>query len=55
MSLDDARTKLEAWRRCYNEDRHHSGIGQKTPILLDIAGGAAIPPQAKEAENSSLR
>ena len=55
MSLDDARAKLEAWRRYYNEDRPHSGIGQKTPILLHIAGGAASPPQAKEAENSSLR
>jgi putative transposase len=55
MSLDDARAKLEAWRRYYNEDRPHSGIGQKTPILLHIAGGAASPPQAKEAENSSPR
>ena len=55
MSLDDARAKLEAWRRYYNEDRPHSGIGQKTPILLHTAGGAASPPQAKEAENSSLR
>jgi putative transposase len=55
MSLDDARAKLERWRRYYNEDRPHSGIGQKTPILLHIAGGAASPPQAKEAENSSLR
>jgi putative transposase len=55
MSLDDARAKLEGWRRYYNEDRPHSGIGQKTPILLHIASGAASPPQAKEAENSSLR
>jgi putative transposase len=55
MSLDDARAKLEGWRRYYNEDRPHSGIGQKTPILLHIAGGAASPPPAKEAENSSLR
>jgi len=55
MSLDDARAKLESWRRYYNEDRPHSGIGQKTPILLHTAGGAAGPPQAKETENSSLR
>jgi putative transposase len=55
MSLDDARAKLEGRRRYYNEDRPHSGIGQKTPILLQIAGGAASPPQAKEAESSSLR
>ena len=28
MSLEDAREKLEDWRRYYNEDRPHSGIGQ---------------------------
>ena len=54
MSLDDARAKVEAWRRYYNEDQPHSGIGQKTPTLLHIAGGAVSPPQAKDAENSSL-
>lgn len=55
MSLDDARAKLEGWRRYYNEDRPNSGIGQKTPVLLHVACGAASPPQAKEAENSSRR
>lgn len=39
----------------YNEARPHSGTGQKAPILLHITGGAASPPQAEEAENSSLR
>ena len=34
MSLEDARQKLEDWRRYYNEDRPHSGIGQIPPILL---------------------
>jgi putative transposase len=28
MSLEDARQKLEDWRRYYNEDRPHGGIGQ---------------------------
>jgi hypothetical protein len=34
MSLDDARRKCEAWRRDYNEERHHSTVGNKAPIEL---------------------
>jgi putative transposase len=34
MSLDDARSKLEDWRRDYNEVRPHSAIGYKAPITL---------------------
>jgi putative transposase len=55
MSLDDARSKLEDWRRYYNEERPHSGIGQMTPILLHKPSGASSPSQVKEAENSGLR
>jgi putative transposase len=55
MSLDDARSKLETWRRYYNEERPHSGIGQRASILLYNAGGASSPSLAKEAENSGLR
>jgi putative transposase len=55
MSLDDARSKMEEWRRYYNEERPHSGIGQRAPILLHNSGGASSPSSAKEAENSSLR
>lgn len=54
MSLDDARSKLESWRKHYNEERPHSGIGQMTPIFLYNADGASGPSLAKEAENSSL-
>jgi putative transposase len=54
MSLDDARRKMEAWRRYYNEERPHSGIGQMVPILLHNVGGASSSSQAKEAENSGL-
>jgi hypothetical protein len=54
-SADDVRTKIVEWRGYWNETRPYDGIGQKTPILLHIASGAASPPQAKEAENSSLR
>jgi putative transposase len=31
MSLDDARGKIEAWRRYYNESRPHSALGSATP------------------------
>jgi len=55
MSLDDARSKMEDWRRYYNEERPHSAIGQNTPIQLHKFGGASSPSLAKEAENSSLR
>lgn len=29
--LDDARRKIERWRRVYNEKRPHSSLGMKTP------------------------
>ena len=31
LSLDDAKTKIEAWRRDYNEVRPHSSLGDLTP------------------------
>ena len=31
MSIDDARTKVEVWRRHYNEDRPHSALGSLSP------------------------
>lgn len=34
MNLDDAREKMEDWRRDYNEVRPHSAIGNKPPISL---------------------
>ena len=30
-SLNDARCKIESWRRHYNEERPHSSLGYKTP------------------------
>ena len=47
MSLDDARSKLEDWRRYYNEERPHSGIGQMTPILLRNPNGESSPPSRR--------
>ena len=32
LDLVDARRKLEAWRRDYNENRPHSSIGNLTPV-----------------------
>jgi len=31
MSIDDARQKVEAWRRHYHEDRPHSALGNLAP------------------------
>jgi putative transposase len=43
LTLADAREKLEAWRRYYNEDRPHGAIGHKPPISLQNSGDAASP------------
>ena len=32
LSLDDARSKCEVYRREYNEERPHSAIGHKAPV-----------------------
>lgn len=34
MSLDDARSKMEEWRKDYDEVRPHSAIGNNPPISL---------------------
>ena len=31
LSIEDARSKIEAWRADYNLHRPHSGIGNRTP------------------------
>ena len=41
LSLEDARSRCEAWRIYYNEVRPHSSIGQKTPIELAKGPGQA--------------
>jgi len=45
LSIDDARDKLEAWRRDYNEFRPHSSLGNMTPsdFAWSLASGAAKP------------
>lgn len=44
MSLEDARQKMEGWRRYYNEERPHGAIGQKPPIMLLSPDGAPSSP-----------
>ena len=41
LSLEDARSRCEAWRIDYIEVRPHSSIGQKTPIELAKGPGQA--------------
>ncbi|MBB4398886.1 putative transposase [Bradyrhizobium sp. ERR14] len=52
LSLDDARQKMEDWRRDYNEVRLHSAIGNKAPISL-LNASSAPPPACITPENSS--
>jgi putative transposase len=47
LTLADAREKLEAWRRYYNEDRPHGAIGHKPPISLQNPGDAPSPSPAE--------
>ena len=40
LSLADARAKIEAWRRDYNERRPHTSLGWLTPV--EYAAAAAM-------------
>jgi putative transposase len=44
LTLDDARQKIDEWRRDYNEVRPHSAIGNKPLTSLMKASGASGPP-----------
>ncbi len=41
LTLDDARSKMEEWRKDYNNVRPHSDIGNKPPISLMKGSSAA--------------
>ena len=43
MTLADAREKLEAWSKDYNEVRPHSAIGYNVPIDIHNPDGATGP------------
>jgi putative transposase len=38
LSMEDARAKIESWRREYNEFRPHSSLGERTPSQVAGAG-----------------
>lgn len=40
LSLADARTKIEEWRRDYNECRPHTSLGLRTPAEFASSAGA---------------
>jgi putative transposase len=40
LSLADARSKIETWRRHYNESRPHTALGWMTPREFALAAGA---------------
>ncbi|MGY4749290.1 IS3 family transposase [Pannonibacter sp. Q-1] len=44
LTLDDARSKMEEWRKDYNTVRPHSAIGNKSPISLLKGSSAASAP-----------
>ncbi len=46
LTLDDARSKCEAYQREYNEDRTHSAIGNKTPMAFMKSIGQPSRPMA---------
>jgi len=52
LSLEDAREKLERWRRHYNEARPRGAIGNKAPITLLNHPVAPSPTERSEYENS---
>ncbi len=47
MSLDDARTKCEAWRRGDNDVRPHGGIGNKprASLMKSVSGTRPTLPE----------
>jgi putative transposase len=53
LSLDDAKSKIEAWRREYNESRPHSSLGWMTPAeYAQKYWGSTQKNHAVEAEIS---
>ena len=45
LSLADARSKIEGWRRFYNEERSHSALGWETPEKVTLKQGAQANSQ----------
>ena len=52
LSLGEARERIEAWRRDYNEVRPHTSLGNRTPREF-TGGGAALPPSRPGEKNKT--
>jgi putative transposase len=52
LSLEDAKEKIETWRRDYNEYRSHSSLGNKTP--LEFAGSQGYLNEVKNLKTNIL-
>ncbi|WP_249042107.1 integrase core domain-containing protein, partial [Sphingobium limneticum] len=52
LSLDDARAKIEAWRRDHNESRPHTALGWLTPN--EYAASAGVNPGGCRPETRIL-
>jgi putative transposase len=52
QNLFDARRKIAAWRKEYNEERPHSSLGYKTPMEF-AAQAASFDRAEREARNSN--
>ena len=53
LSLEDAREKIESWRRDYNENRPHSSLGNVTPAEFAarrIPSTSATPSSSEYAQ-----
>lgn len=54
FSLEDARQKLEQWRRDYNQARPHSALGDLAPAVFAAAWDPELAPGPKTQESSLL-
>ena len=52
QNLFDARRKIAAWRKEYNEERPHSSLGYKTPNEFAAAQAASFETAVREARDS---
>jgi putative transposase len=56
-SRDEARVIIEQWRRHYNEDRPHSGLGNLTPAAYasGLAAGVIAPRNRRSKRSATAR
>ena len=53
LSLDDARTKIEAWRQEYNEKRTHSALQWESPAQFARQALGNVSSEAKQRSEIS--